>query len=87
MALPVPVVIAGIRLSPPFGRCGARLRADNPIVPETDPGQAAASAGLSYETARWYLKSIFQKTGTRRQAELIRTLVSEQVAVQNRLLQ
>lgn len=33
--------------------------------------RAAAAAGMTYETARWYLKILFQKTGTRRQAELI----------------
>lgn len=38
---------------------------------------AAEQAGLSYETARWYLKSTFQKTGTTRQAELVRMLLSE----------
>lgn len=37
---------------------------------------AAEQAGLSYETARWYLKILFQKTGTRRQAELVRKLLA-----------
>ena len=38
---------------------------------------AAEQAGLTYETARWYLKSTFQKTGTARQADLVRLLLSE----------
>ncbi len=38
---------------------------------------AAEQAGLTYETARWYLKSTFQKTGTTRQADLVRLLLSE----------
>jgi len=43
--------------------------------------EAAEQAGLSYETARWYLKIIFQKTCTRRQPELVRLLLSDQVFV------
>src|SRR5262245_2796466 len=30
--------------------------------------------GIKYETARSYLKSVFQKTGTHRQAELVLTV-------------
>jgi len=43
--------------------------------------EAAKHVGLSYETTRWYLKIIFQKTGTRRQSELLRLLLSDQVFV------
>jgi len=43
--------------------------------------EAAEHSGLSYETARWYLKIIFQKTSTRRQTELLRLLLSDQVFV------
>lgn len=42
---------------------------------------AASSAGLTYETARWYLKSTFQKTGTARQADLVRLLLADQLLV------
>jgi DNA-binding CsgD family transcriptional regulator len=38
--------------------------------------EAADSAGLTYETARWYLKGMFQKTGTARQVDLVRLLLS-----------
>lgn len=38
---------------------------------------AADKAGLTYETARWYLKSTFQKTGASRQADLIRLLLCD----------
>src|SRR5262245_41309018 len=31
--------------------------------------------GIKYETARSYLKSVFQKTGTHRQAELVLTVL------------
>lgn len=37
---------------------------------------AADSAGLTYETARWYLKAMFQKTGTSRQVDLVRLLLN-----------
>jgi DNA-binding CsgD family transcriptional regulator len=33
--------------------------------------RAAKELGMSYGTARWHLKSIFQKTGTHRQADLV----------------
>jgi DNA-binding CsgD family transcriptional regulator len=34
----------------------------------------AKALGIKYETARSYLKSVFQKTGTHRQAELVLTV-------------
>jgi len=34
----------------------------------------AKALGIKYETARSYLKSVFQKTGTHRQAELVLTI-------------
>jgi DNA-binding CsgD family transcriptional regulator/PAS domain-containing protein len=39
--------------------------------------QAAEATGISYETARWYVKILFQKTGTRRQAELVGRLLGD----------
>ncbi len=39
--------------------------------------EAAKVRGTSYETARWRLKIMFQKTGAHRQVELIRLLLSE----------
>lgn len=43
--------------------------------------QAAEQLGLTYETARWYLKNIFQKTGTARQPELMRLLLADRPVV------
>ncbi|MDH5444496.1 MAG: hypothetical protein OEY52_03000 [Gammaproteobacteria bacterium] len=37
--------------------------------------QSAILCGLKYETARWYLKSIFDKTQTNSQSELMRTIL------------
>ncbi|WP_099864409.1 helix-turn-helix transcriptional regulator [Pararhizobium haloflavum] len=42
--------------------------------------QAAAAAGMSYETARWHLKAIFQKTQTHRQSDLMRLLTNDLAA-------
>ena len=36
----------------------------------------AQALGIKYETVRTYLKSVFQKTGTHRQAELVLTVFS-----------
>ncbi|WP_281268629.1 hypothetical protein [Candidatus Colwellia aromaticivorans] len=35
---------------------------------------------ISYETARWYLKYIFEKTGTHRQVDLILKINIDPVA-------
>ena len=39
--------------------------------------EAADAAGMSYETARWYLKILYQKTETRRQSELVARLLRD----------
>jgi DNA-binding CsgD family transcriptional regulator len=46
----------------------------------SDLRHAALMAGLTYETARWYLKAIFEKTGTRRQTQLVSLLVADLAA-------
>src|SRR5215470_4730224 len=40
----------------------------------------AQALGIKYETVRTYLKSVFQKTGTHRQAELVLTVFSAMTA-------
>jgi DNA-binding CsgD family transcriptional regulator len=42
--------------------------------------QAADEAGITYETGRWYLKILFQKTDTRRQAQLVARLLADTAA-------
>ncbi|MCW8832274.1 MAG: hypothetical protein OQK09_10880 [Colwellia sp.] len=49
--------------------CEARLT--KYLVEGLELKRAAYEMGVSYETARWYLKSIFEKTGTHRQIDLI----------------
>jgi DNA-binding CsgD family transcriptional regulator len=39
--------------------------------------RAADEVGMTYETARWYLKILFQKTATRRQAEFVARLLRD----------
>lgn len=45
--------------------------------------QTAQRLGITYETARWYLKIIFQKTGTARQSDLVRLLLSERAIIRD----
>ena len=40
------------------------------------PQQAAAALGIKLSTARFHLGALFRKTDTRRQAELVRLLLS-----------
>jgi pimeloyl-ACP methyl ester carboxylesterase len=63
------------RLSPAHGRF---LKA---FVTEPDLRTAATSLGLTYETARRYLKTIFAETGIRSQAALIRALWNDPSAL------
>ena len=43
--------------------------------------EAADDIGITVETARNYSKRLFSKTGTRRQAELVRIILSSVVAL------
>jgi DNA-binding CsgD family transcriptional regulator len=45
--------------------------------------EAACTLGIAYETARSRLKSICLKTGTHRQAELVKVLVTEPSTIWN----
>ncbi|MDI1263303.1 MAG: hypothetical protein PS018_08605 [bacterium] len=40
------------------------------------PEQAATFLDVKISTVRWHLASMFRKTGTKRQAELVRLLLS-----------
>jgi DNA-binding CsgD family transcriptional regulator len=59
------------RLAPAESRLAQALLAGGGLK------RAAEAAGMTYETARWYLKILFQKTGTSRQAELVALLLGD----------
>jgi len=59
-----------------FGFTPTELRLCRGLLEGFGLRQAGTLAGLSYETARWYLKQVFAKTDTHRQAELVRLLLS-----------
>ena len=61
------------RLSPAEARLSAALMAGQTLA------VYAGTAGISAETARGYLKGIFAKTGTSRQAELVSTLAADPI--------
>jgi DNA-binding CsgD family transcriptional regulator len=54
-----------------FGLTPAEVRLVLRLVSGDSLRSAAKALGIKYETVRTHLKSIFQKTGTRRQAELV----------------
>jgi DNA-binding CsgD family transcriptional regulator len=54
-----------------FGLTPAEARLVLRLVSGGSLRSAARALGIKYETVRTHLKSIFQKTGTRRQAELV----------------
>jgi len=58
--------------------CEARLT--KYLVDGYELKRAAFEMGVSYETARWYLKSIFEKTATHRQIDLILKINIDPVA-------
>lgn len=57
-----------------YGFTPVECRLAAALLPGVSLRRAAEEAGLTYETARWYLKVMFQKSGTARQSELIARL-------------
>jgi DNA-binding CsgD family transcriptional regulator len=57
-----------------FGLTPAEARLVVHLVTGASLRSCGNALGISYETARGYLKSAFQKTGTHRQAELVLTV-------------
>jgi DNA-binding CsgD family transcriptional regulator/PAS domain-containing protein len=66
-----PSVTDAARLSLVFGLTGAEARLAAAICEGNDLNAAAATFGVSRQTVRSQLKTIFAKTGSRRQAELV----------------
>ena len=65
---PTPVLDS---FSQAFGLTPAEVRLAALIVTGVSPKQAAEQLGIARETARNQLKSVFAKTGTHRQSELV----------------
>jgi DNA-binding CsgD family transcriptional regulator len=59
-----------------FGLTPAEARLALQLVAGETLRSAAAKLGISYETARTHLKTVFNKTGTCRQAELVIVLAT-----------
>lgn len=71
---PAPVPAMADALAQRYALTPAELRLARALADGAGLRAAAERAGMAYETARWYIKILFDKTGTRRQAELVRLL-------------
>jgi PAS domain-containing protein/DNA-binding CsgD family transcriptional regulator len=60
-----------------YGLTPAEARLARALLAGSGLRQAAAAAGMTYETGRWYLKVLLQKTHTGRQAELVARLLAD----------
>jgi GAF domain-containing protein/DNA-binding CsgD family transcriptional regulator len=68
---------AGELIRQRYGLTAAETRLALALVAEGSLRRAAEAAGMTYETARWYVKILFQKTATGRQAALVARLVRD----------
>jgi DNA-binding NarL/FixJ family response regulator len=59
-----------------YGLTGGELRVVLALVPGFGAKEAAEVIGLSETTVRTHLQSVFEKTGTTRQTELIKLLMA-----------
>jgi DNA-binding CsgD family transcriptional regulator len=59
-----------------FGLTAAETRVAERLMTGDSPEQAAHALGVSVTTVRWHLASLYRKTGTNRQAVLVRLLLS-----------
>lgn len=59
-----------------FGLTAAETRVADRLMGGDSPEQAAEAIGVSITTVRWHLASLYRKTGTNRQADLVRLLLS-----------
>lgn len=73
--LPFAAIILASVLIEAFGLTAAEAEFSTSFVVERHLGRAAAKRGVSLSTARGYMKQLFQKTCTKRQAELMRLLI------------
>ena len=59
-----------------FGLSASETRVAERLMMGDSPEQAAAFLNVKTTTVRWHLVSMYRKTGTNRQAELVRLLLS-----------
>lgn len=59
-----------------FGLSAAETRVAERLMMGESPEQAAAMLNVKTSTARWHMASLYRKTGTSRQAQLVRLLLS-----------
>jgi DNA-binding CsgD family transcriptional regulator/PAS domain-containing protein len=59
-----------------FGLTDAEARVAERLMQGDTPEQAAITLGVKTSTARWHLAALYRKTGTNRQAQLVRLLMS-----------
>jgi DNA-binding CsgD family transcriptional regulator/PAS domain-containing protein len=59
-----------------FGLSAAEARVAKRLMMGDSPEQVAAILGIKISTARWHLASLYRKTGTSRQTQLVRLLLS-----------
>jgi DNA-binding CsgD family transcriptional regulator len=59
-----------------YGLSAAETAIADRLMRGDTPEQAAAALDIKLSTARWHLSALFRKTDTRRQAELVRLLLS-----------
>jgi len=59
-----------------FGLSSAETRVAERLMMGDSPEQAAALLKIKTSTARWHLAALYRKTGTRRQSQLVRLLMS-----------
>lgn len=59
-----------------FGLSPAELRVAERLMLGDSPEEAAAALSIRISTARWHLGSLYRKTGTNRQAQLVQLLMS-----------
>jgi len=59
-----------------YGLTAAEIAMAERLLKGDTPEQAAVTLNVKLSTARFHLRALFQKTGARRQSELVRLLLS-----------